>query len=165
MTIFSLVALIIGCKTQETAPEVTVDPNLLKGPVPIPVACNDNDSDCPHGWYCNRDECSNYFGSHNRRKLFRECLSEKDCLEDDRERWICHRGRCRACKNAEECAPGGGETAGWFCDDGRCTTSPPPQKGSNPPVKDIPFPPTSSPGSTPSPPVPRATTSPAPSLQ
>jgi hypothetical protein len=161
ITVLFFVALFTGCKTRETAPLASDDPHLAKGPVPIEPACSDNDSDCPAGYYCDRDGCSNYFGRDNRSKLFLECVSEKECVEDDGKRWICHRGRCRSCLKAEECAPGG-EAAGWFCWGGHCSTSPP-ERG-RPPVKDIPFPPIPSAGSPPLPlpPAPTATTWPTP---
>ena len=145
MSILVFAALFAGCKTRETAPPAKENTNIHKAPVPIdPLLprCNDNDSDCEPGYYCNRTACTNYFEGSP--KYMDECLSEKDCIQDDGNKYICLRGRCRSCLNAEECAPGG-EAAGWFCWGGQCNTSPPPppERLGNPPgVKDIPFPPT-----------------------
>jgi len=163
MTVLFFVALFAGCKTREGPPLANENPNIHKAPVPItpvPPQCNDNDSDCPPGYYCDRDACVNYFEGSP--KFMDECVSEKDCMQDGGNKWICHKGRCRGCLNAEECARGG-EAAGWFCRSGKCTTSPPPPKVGNPPgVKDIPFPPTPPSDAPPIPPVPSASAWPAP---
>ena len=90
--------------------------------------------------YCNRFVCTQV---SKEEKLATPCTSNSDCVINEYYNRLCLAGRCRGCRNADECAPGG-EMAGWYCTSGgSCTQHPEKEReGINYPgrPKDIPFP-------------------------
>lgn len=155
-------AILLAESCQAREPPPPAEGPVLPPRVPPIETCRDDDADCPSGSYCNRTDCWNVFD--DRTKLFRPCEDDDACVESDGSKWICHRGRCRKCLRAEECARG--EQAGLSCQaDGRCSALPQKSTGQSPshPAPHIQLPPPSSSGAPPLPSLPPSATAwPAP---